>query len=74
MVGESLDVFTMRALVEKHVNDIMYENPGVHSHLTPLSRRPWLFPECNIITLETKTITMLLREFFPMFHQLIDNC
>jgi len=65
----------MQVLVEKHVNDIMYENSRRAMTLSPpLYRRPWLLPMCYIITLETKTIiTMLLREFFPLFHRLIDN-
>jgi len=63
----------MRVLVEKHVNDIMYKNPGVHIPLTPLCQRLWLLPMCYIIMLKTKTITMLLREFFPLLHQLINN-
>jgi len=50
MVGESWDVFTMRVLVVKHINDIMYENPGGHA---PLCRRPWLLPVCYIITLRS---------------------
>jgi len=58
----------MRVLVEKRVNDIMYENPGVHSPLTPLCRRLCLLSVCYIITLETKKITMLLREFFSLFY------
>jgi len=46
MVGESLNVFIKRVFVEKHISDIMYENPGstasgATAPFTPLCRRLW---------------------------------
>jgi len=36
MVGGSWDVFTKRVLVEKHINGIMYKNPGGHNPCSSL--------------------------------------
>jgi len=42
MVGESRDVFTKRLLVEKHVSDIMCENPKETTSLClPLPMPMW---------------------------------
>jgi len=37
MVGGSLDVFTKRMLVEKHISSIMCDNPVEHPYFSLLS-------------------------------------